>query len=200
FLSLLSFRLRTFLVAATAMAVLLLALVLTPQLVARDARLEVLRQQVDQVARLAASHIDGDLHRALLDGHATAPELDTARQPLMRLHETWPEAFYVYTMGIADGGAFFVLDTAQDPDLAALRNLRPSQYMEPFEQRERYRDNWLEQLAEGHTYVTPGFQHDDYGTFLSGHAPILDSYGVVNGFVGVDFALDYYLAEEARFR
>src|SRR5690606_40565551 len=118
FLSLLSFRLRTFLVAATAMAVLLLALVLTPQLVARDARLEVLRQQVDQVARLAASHIDGDLHRALLDGNATAQELDGARQPLMLLHETWPEAFYVFTMCIVDGCSFIVLMTAHAQSLA----------------------------------------------------------------------------------
>src|SRR5690606_23270650 len=151
-------RWRTFLTATTAIAVLLLTLVLVPQLVARDARLEGLRRHVDQVARLAASHIDGDLHRALLDGSASAAELDAAREALIRLHVTWPEAFYVYTMGIREGGAVFILDTAQDAAFARQRGLRPSQYMEPYEQRVQYRDNWLERLAAGETYVTPGFQ------------------------------------------
>src|SRR5690606_29191715 len=197
---LLRFRLRVMLAAAAAAAALLLALVLIPQVVARDARLEVLRRHVDQVARLAASHIDGDLHRALLDGNAGEALLAEARRPLMRLHETWPEAFYVYTMAIRDGRAHFVLDTAQEPDFAARRGLRASAYMEPFEQRAQYRDDWLERLAAGEVYVTPGFQQDDYGTFLSGHAPLFDSAGRMSGFVGVDFALDYFLAQEARFR
>lgn len=193
-------RVRTFALATIAIAVLLLTLVLVPQIAARDARLEVLRRHVDQVARLAASHIDGDLHRALLDGEADEAMLAEAREPLMRLHETWPEAFYVYTMGIRDGGAVFILDTAQDAGFAARRGLRPSQYMEPYEQRPEYRDDWLERLAADETYVTPGFQMDDYGTFLSGHAPVHDSAGGMAGFVGVDFGLDYFLAQETRFR
>jgi diguanylate cyclase (GGDEF)-like protein len=197
---LLRFRVRVLLGAAICAAALLLTLVLAPQFAARQGRLEVLRRHVDEVARLAASHIDGDLHRALLDGHASEAQLEEARKPLMRLHETWPEAFYVYTMAIRDGRAYFVLDTAQDKDFATRRGLRASAYMEPYEQREQYRDNWLELLAAGQTYVTPGFQHDDYGYFLSGHAPVFDGTGRMSGFVGVDFGLDYYLSEEARFR
>ena len=52
----------------------------------------------------------------------------------------------------------------------------------------------------GKTYVYPDFQRDKYGTFLSGHAPIYDSQGRYSGFVGVDFDLQYYLAQEASFR
>lgn len=200
FARLLQFRPRTFLLATTAIAALLMTLVLVPQFAAREKRLEVLRMQVDQVARLAASHIDGDLHRLLLDGTADEAALVRAREPLMRMHETWPEAVYVYTMGVREGMAYFILDTAQDAAFAGRRGLRPSQYMEPYEQREQYRDNWLQLLESGRTYVTPGFQNDDYGTFLSGHAPVFDRNGVVSGFVGVDFDLDYFLATEARFR
>jgi diguanylate cyclase (GGDEF)-like protein len=47
--------------------------------------------------------------------------------------------------------------------------------------------------------VTPNFEQDSYGTFLSGHAPIFDSQGNSSGFVGVDFDLQYYLARESRF-
>ncbi len=194
------FRLRTFLAATTGAAVLLLALVLVPQVLARDARLQELRRHVDQVARLAASHIDGDLHRELLDGDADAATLKAAREPLLRLHATWPEAVYVYTMAARDGYAVFVLDTAQDAPFAATRGLKASAYLERYEQRAQYRDDWLLRLGAGETYVTPGFQTDDYGTFLSGHAPIFDDAGAVAGFVGVDFALGHYLAQQAHFR
>jgi diguanylate cyclase (GGDEF)-like protein len=196
----LRFHIRTLLAATTAIAVLLLAVVLTPQLMARDARLEVLRLHVDQMSRLAASQVDGDLHRQLLDGTADAAALARARAPLLRLHATWPEAHYLYTMGVLDGRAHFILDTAQDAAFAARHGLIGSPYMEPFEQREEYRDDWLTQLSLGEVYVTPGFQRDDYGTFLSGHAPFHDSTGAVSGFIGVDFSLDHYLGEDRLFR
>lgn len=197
---LLQFQLRTLLIATALIAVTLLSLVLVPQFLAREARLQVLRMHVDQVARLAASHVDGDLHRGLLSGTADEAMLAEARVPLMRLHERWPEAVYVYTMGVIDGTARFILDTAQDASFAARRDLMASRYLEPWEQREEYRDDWLQQLSAGETYVTPGFQLDDYGMFLSGHAPIFDRAGNVAGFVGVDFGLDYYLSQEAHFR
>jgi diguanylate cyclase (GGDEF)-like protein len=72
--------------------------------------------------------------------------------------------------------------------------------MEPFKLREKYEDGWLEQIASGKTYVTPTYEHDDYGYFLTAHVPIYDSQGTYTGFVGVDFDMAYYLAQEARFR
>ena len=66
--------------------------------------------------------------------------------------------------------------------------------------RRRAGPDWLQQIAAGKTYVYPTFQRDKYGTFLSGHAPIYDSQGRYSGFVGVDFDLQYYLAQEASFR
>jgi len=61
-------------------------------------------------------------------------------------------------------------------------------------------DNWLNEIAAGKTYVPPDFKQDDYGNFLTAHAPICDSQGRYSGFVGVDFDLQYYFAQEARFR
>jgi diguanylate cyclase (GGDEF)-like protein len=95
---------------------------------------------------------------------------------------------------------FFVLDTAQDAAFAASRKLRPSQHGEAFRIRPEYASHWLDELAAGRSYVNEYFQHDDYGYFLSGHAPIRDASGAVAGFAGVDFDLDYYATEEARFR
>jgi diguanylate cyclase (GGDEF)-like protein len=198
---LLQFRPRTLLIATSLIAALLLAVVLAPQVLARDARLQVLRNHVEAIARLAASQVDGDTHRGLAEGHADETALRAARAQLLRLHQAMPEAFYMYTMAVlADGKAHFVLDTAQDADFARRRGLKASRYLEPFELRRGYPDDWLPALMAGHTYVNPGFQYDDYGYFLSGNAPILDRSGKVAGFAAVDFDLGYYLAEEKRFR
>jgi diguanylate cyclase (GGDEF)-like protein len=198
---LLQFSLRSLLLGSAAIAALLLVVVLVPQTLSRQARLQVLRAHVDEVARLAASQVDGDLHRRLIDGTVSdEASRQLARAQLLRLHASWPEAIYVYTMGARDGAAFFVLDTAQDAAFAKLRGLRESKFLEPFLLRREYASNWLDELAAGRTYVNEGFQHDDYGYFLSGHAPIRDSAGRVAGFAGVDFDLNYYVSEEARFR
>jgi diguanylate cyclase (GGDEF)-like protein len=189
------------LIGSTALiAVLMLAIVLIPQALSRHARLQVLRGHVGEVARVAASVVDGDLHRRLIETRdVTAAEHAAALAPLLNLHRAWPEAKYLYTMGVRDGQAFFVLDTAQDAAFAKLRGLRASQYLEPFRLRSEYASNWLDELAAGRTFVNPQFQSDDYGYFLTGHAPIRDAAGRIAGFVGVDFDLDYAVAEEARF-
>ena len=97
--------------------------------------------------------------------------------------------------------AYFVLDTAASPDLRTDNKLRASAYMERFDLREEYKnDGWLDQIAAGKTYVNPTFEQDDYGDFLSATSPIYDSEGRYSGFVGVDFDLQYYFAQEARFR
>jgi diguanylate cyclase (GGDEF)-like protein len=182
-------------------AALMMAIVLIPQLASRHARLEVLRGHVGEAARVAAAVVDGDLHRQLIEGRNATPEQRAvALAPLLRLHRAWPEAKYLYTMSARDGEVFFVLDTAQDAPFAQARGLRASQYLEPFRLRSEYASNWLEELAAGRTYVNPQFQMDDYGYFLTGHAPIRDAAGGVAGFVGVDFDLGYAMAEESRFR
>ena len=196
----LQFRIRSFLVGTAVIAALLLTVVVVPQVLSRQARLQVLRTHVGEVARLAASQVDGDVHQRLVDGsQADEQTRSEALAPLLHLHAAWPEAIYVYTMGVGSAGPFFVLDTAQDPEFARSRGLRASRYMEPFELRKEYASDWLQELAAGRTYVNDGFQYDDYGYFLSGHAPIQDSAGRFAGFVGVDFGLDYYLKEEGRF-
>jgi diguanylate cyclase (GGDEF)-like protein len=179
----------------------LLSIVAIPQWFSTQARLEVLRGNVRQMAQAAASVVDGDLHGQLLDKSNYSPALyERALQPLVRLHLASPEIFYVYTMVARGDKTFFVLDTANNPDVAKLQNLKASAYMEPFELRKEYASNWLQELALGHSWVTPSFQKDDYGNFLTGHAPIHDSKGNYVGFVGLDFNLQYYLEQEARFR
>jgi diguanylate cyclase (GGDEF)-like protein len=195
------FEWRVFGLAALIAAIVLLSIVAIPQWLSRQARLEVLRSHVGQVARLAASIIDGDLHRQLLDPANYSDALyQQAVAPLVRFHSANPELYYVYTMIDRDGEAYFVLDTAQSKTLKTARTLKASAYLEHFVLRPEYSSDWLRQIAAGNTWVTPYFQHDDYGDFLSGHSPIYDSQGRYSGFVGVDFDTDYYQAQERRFK
>jgi len=183
-------------------AVVLVAIVAIPQWLSKQARLENLRSHVAEVAQLAASVVDGDLHRQLLDKANYTPELYArVLKPLVRFHSADQDIFYVYTMMERDGKSFFVVDTAASSDLVTRHQLRASAYMEPFETLDKEPDaDWLQRIAAGQTYVYPQFLHDEYGYFLSGHTPIYDSQGRYSGFVGVDFDIQYYLAQEARFR
>jgi diguanylate cyclase (GGDEF)-like protein len=195
------FHPRVLFLATLVSAIILVAIVAVPQWLSKGARLEVLRDHVGQIADLAASTVDGDLHAQLIDPARYSKDLyDHALKPLVRFHSANPEIFYVYTMVERDGGTFFVLDTAASPDLNVGRNLRASAYMERFQLRPEYESDWLKQIASGTTWVTPTFQQDDYGDFLTAHKAIYDSQHRYVGFVGVDFDLQYYLSQEARFR
>ncbi|HEY0684342.1 MAG TPA: GGDEF domain-containing protein [Steroidobacter sp.] len=189
------------LVTLAALAVLL-TVVAVPQWLSKQARLQVLRSHVAEIAQLAASVVDGDLHRQLLDPANYTPDLyERTVAPLVRFHSADPEIFYVYTMMERGGKSFFVVDTAASGKLKTMRKLRASAYMEPYVSLEVEPDpDYLQRIAAGETYVYPGFQRDAYGTFLSGHTPIYDSQGRYSGFVGVDFDLTYYLSLESSFR
>lgn len=191
---------RVFWIVTLAAAVVLVAIVAIPQWLSKQARLDVLRENVAEIARLAASVVDGDLHRQLLDPANYTPELyERTLDPLVKFHAADPEIFYVYTMVERNGKSYFIVDTAASSKLASRRNLRASAYMEPFETLDPEPDaDWLKRIAAGKTYVYPRFMHDEYGYFLSGHAPIFDSQGRYSGFVGVDFDLQYYLEREAK--
>ena len=195
------YRWLAFLVASLAAALVLVSMVAIPQWLSKQARWEALRSHVGEIGQVAASVVDGDLHRKLLDPANYSDELYArALLPLVRFHSADPNIFYLYTMVDRGGVAYFVLDTAASPDLRTRNKLRASAYMERFDLREEYKDDWLQQIAAGKTYVNRTFQHDDYGDFLSATSPIYDSEGRYSGFVGVDFDLQYYFAQEARFR
>jgi diguanylate cyclase (GGDEF)-like protein len=193
--------LLVFVVASLAAAVVLVSMVAIPQWLSKQARWDALRSHVGEIGQVAGSVVDGDLHRQLLDPANYSDELYArALKPLVRLHSADPNIFYLYTMVDRGGIPYFVLDTAASPALRTSHQLRASTYMERFDLSKEYEDGWLQQIAAGKTYVTPTFEHDDYGDFLTAHAPIYDSEGRYSGFVGVDFDLQYYFTREARFR
>ena len=88
---------------------------------------------VGAIGQMAASVVDGDLHRRLLDPKNYSDDLyKRALEPLVRLHSADPDIFYLYTMVDRGGVAHFILDTASSPDLRTKHQLRASAYDETF--------------------------------------------------------------------
>src|SRR5262245_40398435 len=128
------FRPDVFVIATAIAAAILLAVVLIPQWLSKQARWDVLRMHVGQIGQLAVSAVDGDLHRRLLDPGNYSTELyKSALAPLVRFHSANSDLFYVYTMTVRDGEPRFVLDTASDTALRTEHRLRASGYMQPFQ-------------------------------------------------------------------
>ena len=140
------FHWLAFIVASLAAALVLVSMVAIPQWLSKQARWEALRSHVGEIGQIAASVVDGDLHRKLLDPANYSDELYArALRPLVRFHSADPNIFYLYTMVDRDGVAYFVLDTAASPDLRTDHKLRASAYMERFDLREEYKnDDWLQ--------------------------------------------------------
>ena len=136
--------LRVFSLATLVAAIVLVSIVAIPQWLSRQARWDSLRSHVGEIGSVAASVVDGDLHRKLLDPANYSKELyDQALAPLVRFHSADPNIFYLYTMVEKNGVAYFVLDTAASPELRTANKLEASGYMEPFEERSENKDDWL---------------------------------------------------------
>jgi hypothetical protein len=194
------FKPTVFFITFLTTAVILVSFLAIPQWLMMNSRWETLRHYVAETANHAAAAVDGDLQHQLDDPANYNEELyNRALAPLVRLHSSDKDITYAYTMVVRDGSTYFVLDTANSPELKTNRKLEPSTYMEKFELSPEYEDNWLKTIASGKTYVTPTFQTDKYGTFLSGHAPIYDSKGAYSGFVGVDYDVAYYNEQELQY-
>lgn len=155
----------------------------------QDALLEVTQTELTALAALAASQLhgtDAEAMAALSAGDEETAAFERLRARLAALRDSHPDILYVYTMRRAGDGAAFVVDAdygnAEDPGAAI---------------DESYDGASAELLAgfDGLS-VDPEFTTDEWGTVLSGYAPIRDSRGTSVGLVGVDMRSDEVLARQ----
>jgi hypothetical protein len=98
-----------FALASLAADEILVTLVAVPQWLSQQARWEQLRKDVGAIGQMAASAVDGDLHRRLIDPKNYSDDLyKRALAPLVRLHSADPDIFYLYTMVDRGGVAHFI--------------------------------------------------------------------------------------------
>ena len=140
------------------------------------------RTHVGILASTLATIVDGDLHKTLRDNsQLNNKDYKKAILPLVKFHNVNPNIFYVYTLIEKENSIYYILDTMSDDRLNLGRPaLENTEIMEELEILEENQDNWIET--------------DNYGTFVSGHAPFYDSSGHLEGFVGIDYDTTVYNA------
>lgn len=162
---------------------------------AENALHQEVRQNLVRLARIAALHVDGDRHLLWKPEDAFTPEYQKAIAPFYRLMEASKDIYDIYTCVLRDGKVYFVLGTPdQDPQTG-----KPdySYLKEPYGEAT---PEMLRALREGLALAEKQFYTDQWGTVISGYAPIRDSSGKLVGIVGVDLHVNEYRKRLASIR
>ena len=173
-----------------ALAVVLVALSLSAlYFSARDRIRQDIRRRLHDIVAIAAQRIDGDLHATLTDpdqeGSAAYLQI---KQTLQEIRDIGSDLYFVYTMRVNEAGdIWFVVDAEEDPtELSHLGDVY---------------DDASELLRTSITtldrpIVEESFYTDEWGTWLSGYAPIYDSEGRRVGVLGIDINAEQVRAYE----
>lgn len=128
------------------------------------------KDDVMEIASIAAENVDGEIFAKAMEGDEEA--LLTVKDSLS-FFLVGNSVTYVYTLMPKDAGLFqFVVDT--DPD-------DPGEYAEDYEAQDA-----MFQAMQGSLSVTQEPFTDEWGTFYSGYAPVMQD-GKVLGIVAVDY-------------
>jgi signal transduction histidine kinase/ActR/RegA family two-component response regulator len=150
---------------------------------AREAQLDAVRTELVQLARVAATLVDGDRHRLLKSqAQAGSPDHLALLAPLVKLHKATSDIIYVYTAILDKNRIYYVAGTdylyhingdgeTPDPIMAPHDTLDPT-LRRALEQHEVAVDR--EPVKEA------------VRTYMSAYAPFYDSQGRFVGVIGVD--------------
>jgi signal transduction histidine kinase/CheY-like chemotaxis protein len=153
---------------------------------AREAQLDAVRNELAQLARVAATLVNGDLHRALVsNAQAGSAEHLSLLAPLVRFHKATSDIIYVYTAVLAKNRVYYVLGTdylyKAQPD-----TLPPDPIMAPHDTF----DPSLRRALQNHEVaVNVDPVREQLRSYMSAYAPFFDSTGAFVGVVGVDMWL-----------
>ena len=79
---------------------------------AREAQLDAVRIELSQLARTAATLVDGDPHRSIVSQkQAGSPAHLALLDPLVKFHKATSDIIYVYTAVLERGRIYYVLGT-----------------------------------------------------------------------------------------
>jgi signal transduction histidine kinase/ActR/RegA family two-component response regulator len=150
---------------------------------AREAQLDAVRTELTQLARVAATLVDGDAHRSI-KSQAQAGSAEHLRllAPLVRFHKATSDIIYVYTAVLRGGRIYYVLGTDYlyriDGDTE-----KPDPIMMPHDTR----DPTLRRALERHEIaVNEEPVQEAIRSYMSAYAPFYDAHGAFVGVVGVD--------------
>jgi signal transduction histidine kinase/ActR/RegA family two-component response regulator len=154
---------------------------------ARDAQLAAVKSEMLQLARSMASQVDGDLHRTIVSPEqAGSPAHEKLLEPLVRMHRSARDVWYVYTGIYRNGRIYWVLDTAYHYRVPG-NDIPVDPIMMLYEGR--YPDYELA-FREGLEYTDVEPRLDEGHYYLSAAVPFRDRTGAVAGMLGIDMVLD----------
>ncbi|HEY3373944.1 MAG TPA: PDC sensor domain-containing protein [Candidatus Aquicultor sp.] len=139
-----------------------------------------LQNELTSTARLAGASINGDEHRQLQEsGAESSPLYHNLKKRLQEVRDANPKIRYAYTMAHTNdpNKLQFIVDAEEDPKLV-------SHLGDPYDVSGIIPQGFDGALADSEPYT------DEWGTFLSGYAPIYDSSGRAVAIIGIDMSLE----------
>jgi signal transduction histidine kinase/CheY-like chemotaxis protein len=154
------------------------------------AQLDAVRTELVQLARVAATLVDGDRHRLLKSAaQAGSPDHLGLLAPLVRFHKATSDIIYVYTAILDKNRIYFVLGTDY-----LYRVEGDSQVPDPIMAPHDTLDPTLRRALEQHEVaVNEEPVKETVRSYMSAYAPFYDREGRFVGVVGVDmWVRDFY--------
>jgi signal transduction histidine kinase/CheY-like chemotaxis protein len=150
---------------------------------AREAQIDAVRSELRQLARTAATLVNGDLHRTLRsqDQAGSAAHL-ALLEPLVRFHKATSDIIYVYTAILEHGRVYFVLGTDYLYRVPG-DNEPPDRIMAP---HDTFDPTLRGALERREATVDQEPVKEAVRSYMSAYAPFYDSTGRFVGVLGVD--------------
>lgn len=164
---------------------------------AREGQLRAIQSELLQLASVAATQVDGDVHRTMKsNAQAGSPEHLKLLEPLVAFHKATSDVIYVYTAVLRDEQIYFVLGT--DYLYRAVEdNLPPDPIMEPYNTP----DPALRHALEFHEpAVNDHPVQEALRSYMSAYAPFFDAKRQFVGVVGIDMWVHHFDARLASIR
>jgi HAMP domain-containing protein len=143
----------------------------------KSALKETTREELTALATLSATQIDGDRIKNINPGDESTSRFTTLRDQLYRIEKSSPEILYVYLMRKTRDTVSFVIDAdyGKTDDAAKIGDVYDLPTLE---------------MISGFTSGNADheFTTDQWGTVMSGYAPIKDSTGEIVGIIGIDMS------------
>ncbi len=164
---------------------------------AREAQLDAVRTELVQLARVAATLVDGDRHRLIKSQEqAGGPEHLGLLAPLVKFHKATSDIIYVYTAILENNRIYYVLGTDYlyrvDGD-----HEPPELIMAPHDTL----DPTLRRALERHEVaVNEEPVKEAVRSYMSAYAPFYDREGRFVGVIGVDMWVRDFDARVAAIR
>jgi len=164
---------------------------------AREAQLDAVRTELEQLARVAATLIDGDRHRRIKSqAQAGTPDHLDLLAPLVKFHKATSDIIYVYTAVLQGGRIYFILGTDY-----LYRVNGDSEVPDPIMTPHDTRDPTLRRALERHEVaVNEEPVKETVRSYMSAYAPFYDAQGGFVGVIGVDMWVRDFDARIAAIR